>query len=84
MHNPEYTTVTEEQLIEANPWFFWEPMVKAMGYHIPKIKLKNGKLYYFVRYENHTTVYDIDPTSLILSYRAHISDDEKVDLDKLL
>lgn len=84
MYNQQHSEVTHEALIEANPWFFWEPMVKEMGYHIPKIKVKNGKLYYFVRYEHHTTVYDINPITLVLSYRAHINDDEKVDLDSLL
>jgi hypothetical protein len=81
MGNSINCEVTLEALKKANPWFFWEPMRDAMGDSIGKIRDKNGHWYYFVRYENHTTVYNIDPNTLELSYRAHIGDDNTIDLD---
>lgn len=76
-----HTDITDDNVRKANPWFFWEPMERTIGYQIPKLKQKNGIWYYFVRYENHTTVYDINSKTLELSYRTHISDDKSIDLD---
>lgn len=65
-------SITEADLVAANPWFFWEPMVKCFGEHKGTLKIMNNTMYYFVRYESHTTVYDVNPTTLELTYRAEI------------